>query len=408
MASDLDKILDKINYSRQNNYITQDEAQKLRERARNKANKNGDLTNDEKTSINKLLDAALNKKGQTDKKVDSPPLSRIPDDNKRPPTPPPNNRQPEETAGDKKWKEFIQGYDKLEDKDDKKFISDIFGGGRPDKGAFWETLSDTKQNALINAVKNKRISTEERKRLKNLFQESPKGPEEPSPGTPGDNQRAPRPGEDTGDGGGGGGGGGGAGDDQYSDEPAKGSGSDAVKRGGGKKIDIPKPANRADYTLPEDSKDRLGMPNLDKKIQKEVKKLTLQIVKLTKEFIEGGVDFTGIDYIAENEIFGDDGKPYYTLPDYNSAGESESSIIEDRAEDVRTAINELLNKGQSPGKGQKNDEENERYNYSEYIDLFELRYNSVGDPFFRFSIELTGESIDDLTVYLAEDYNEIQ
>ena len=185
-------------------------------------------------------------------------------------------------------------------------------------------------------------------------------------------------------------------DTQEVEEGSEGPPGDPTIKGGGKKIDIPKPANRADYAISKKA-ERLDMPNISKKITREVERLNLQIINIAKEFIEGGIDFYGIDYIAENEIIGEDGRPYYPLPDYNAPPESDSGLAEERAETVSTLIDELLSKGD---KGSPN------YNYLEFLDLFELRYNGSGTPFFRFSIELTGDLIDDLTLYLVEDDND--
>jgi len=179
-------------------------------------------------------------------------------------------------------------------------------------------------------------------------------------------------------------------------EGPEGPPGDPTVKGGGKKIDIPKPANRADYAISKNA-ERLDMPNISKKITREVEKLTLQITNIAKEFIEGGIDFYGIDYISENEIIGEDGRPYYPLPDYNAPPDSDSSLSDERAATVSALIYELISKGD---KGSPN------YNYLEFLDLFELRYNGSGTPFFRFSIELTGDLVDDLTLYLVEDDND--
>jgi hypothetical protein len=141
------------------------------------------------------------------------------------------------------------------------------------------------------------------------------------------------------------------------------------------------------------------MPNIDRKIKREIERVTLQLMSITKEFIEGGMDFYGIDFVAENEILGSDGAPYYQLPDYNSPGEPTAGLAEERAEEIKLLVDELLSQG---------DKDSANYNYLKYLDLFELRYNGSGDPVFRFSIELTGSEIEDLTVLLAEDYSDIQ
>ena len=185
-------------------------------------------------------------------------------------------------------------------------------------------------------------------------------------------------------------------EDDDDEDPDPGSGEPTVK-GGGKKINIPKPENRANTEFPGNAQ-RVSMPNLDRRIKKEIERVTLRLIKTTKEFIEGGTDFSGIDYIAENEIIGADGKPYYPLPDFNSPGGSDTDLAEVRANEIKELIHQLLNKGKKKAGSE--------YNYLEYLDLFELRYNGVGDPTFRFSIELTGSLVEDLTVLLVEeDFN---
>lgn len=313
-----------------------------------------------------------------------------------------------ESDSDKRWKQFIQGYEKLDNKQDRNVIRNIFNG-RPEKTAFWETMGPRKQNALVSAVKDGKISAAEKKSLEKLFKDETGGG-----------------GGGTGSSGGGGGGGekpvdtdgdgipdnidkdddndgildtddtdddnnGIPDSEEYSDEPASG-GSEPTVKGGGKKIDIPKAANRADYALPKDA-ERLGMPNITRKITKEIERLTLEVISITKEFIEGGIDYTGIDYIAENEILGEDGQSIYPLPDYNAPGETSTGLAEDRADKVKAIIDELLSCG---------DKTNDNYNYAQFLDLFELRYNGAGTPYFRFSVEITGE-LDDLTVYLVGD-----
>lgn len=393
MASDLDRIIDKINYSRKQNYITQDEAQNLRQRATSKANKKGDLTDDEKRAINKLLDDSLNKKGTADKKVDNPPKSSTtpsPPPARNDPRPPSDNKDKD---SDKRWKLFINGYNNLEDKNDKKFISEIFNGS-VEKGAFWETLSDKKQNALVNVVKNKKISNDEKKKIKTLFATLPP-----------QNDRAPRPGEnggggngnggggtgggDGGDGGDGGGGGGGNGDDD-ADPPDQ----EPIVKGSQRKIKIPSPENRANYTIDEDSKEPILMPDIDKKVFKEVQRITKNLVNFAKEFIEGGINFDGIDNIAENEIFTDDGESTFEFTDFNTPGTVNTGIASERLSEITDVIQNELNSGKPSAAS---------YNYADFINLFELRYNDDGSPYFKLNIELESQDIDDIQLIEAEE-----
>ena len=397
--TDLQRILDKINFVRSQGYISQSEAQELRDRARKFANNKGNISNEEKRKINKQLDDALNKKGKEDKKDGGFNIPK-PDkkDDKRP-----DDKKP--VKDDKK-------------PDDKKPGDKKPGDAQTDLQKFINRVNSSDKLSANNKTRLKKEAREranskgdfgpaDRKYLNDLFNKLiKKGPPGPGPG-PGP---GPKPPEDTdGDG---------IPDDQDFDDDNDGipddedtdddedgipddeevSGPDGppgdpTVKGGGKKIDIPKAANRADYAISKNA-ERLGMPNLDKKITREIERLNLQIINIAKEFIEGGIDFYGIDYIAENEIIGEDGRPYYPLPDYNAPPESESGLAEERAETVKALIDELISKG---------DKSSPNYNYAEFLDLFELRYNGSGTPFFRFSIELTGDLIDDLTLYLVED-----
>ena len=390
--TDLQRILDKINFTRSQGYITQSEAQELKDRAKKFANAKGDLNGEEKRKINKQLDDALNKKGKEDKKDGGFNIPK-PDgkDDKKPgkddKKPGKDDKKPGEPHTDlQKFINRVNESDRLSrgNKDRLKKEARERASGKGDFGS--------KDREYLNELFNKLINKKE-----------PPTPPPPPPTVPVDTDGDGIPDDqdpdddndgilddedldDDGDGV----------DDTEEVEGPEGPPGDPTIKGGGKKIDIPKAANRADYAISKNA-ERLGMPNLDKKITREIDRLTLQITNIAKEFIEGGIDFYGIDYIAENEIIGEDGRPYYPLPDYNAPPESDSGLAEERAETVSTLIDELLSKGD---KGSPN------YNYLEFLDLFELRYNGSGTPFFRFSIELTGDLIDDLTLYLVEDDND--
>jgi len=387
--TDLQRILDKINFTRSQGYITQSEAQELKDRAKKFANAKGALNDEEKKKINKQLDDALNKKGREDKKdggfsipkPDTKEDKKLVKEDKKPVK---DDKGPGETETDlQKFIKRVNESDKLSN-DNKDRLKKEARQRASEKGGFGSKDREH-LNELFNKLVNKKVTPT------------------PTPTTPvdtdGDGIPDNKDPDDDNDGipdv-----------DDIDDDEDVvpdteevqapEGPPGDPTVKGGGKKIDIPKPANRADYAISKKA-EHLGMPNLDKKITREVEKLHLQIINFAKEFIEGGIDFYGIDYIAENEIIGEDGRPYYPLPDYNAPPESESGLAEERAETVKTLIDELISKG---------DKSSPNYNYLEFLDLFELRYNGSGTPFFRFSIELTGDLVDDLTLYLVEDDND--
>lgn len=167
-----------------------------------------------------------------------------------------------------------------------------------------------------------------------------------------------------------------------------------------KPIPIPPPNKRANYTIPEKSDDRIQMPNLNKKITEEINRVTLRLIKTTKEFIESGQTFSGIDYIAENEILDENGNPYYVLPDFNSPG-SLSAGSSARIKDIKDTIDRILDQ-RKKYLDVKKKELNSGYNYARYLRLFDLRYNGVGDPSFRFTLDLSGIT-QDLTILLVEE-----
>jgi hypothetical protein len=137
------------------------------------------------------------------------------------------------------------------------------------------------------------------------------------------------------------------------------------------------------------------MPNIDKQIIKEVQRLTKQLISSTKEFIEGGINYDGIDFIPDNEIYTESGQSFFNYTDYNAPGTINSGMADERMSQISVLIRDLIDKG---------DRSNPvKYNYSDYLDLFELRYNDNGSPYYRFSLELNGEFIEDVTVILVKD-----
>jgi hypothetical protein len=413
-VSDLQKIIEKINYSRSQGFITQKEAQDLKQLAQSLATKNGNLGIKDRDRINQKLNEALNKKGKEvkeDSGLKPPKTDSKPDPGKGGTKPGPGKGKP--GGGDQskeKWKKFQDGYDKLSNNQDRNVIREIFGG-KPDdsKLAFFQTLSESKKDALVDAVKDGKITKDEKNKLEKLFKKT----------TP------------PGSGGGGGGNGGGDGtkppkpidsdndgipdkedDDDDGDgipdnididddgdgtpdenEPDPGEPNPTVK-GGNKKINVPKPENRANYSIPKNSDERITMPNLDKKILREVQRLTKQLISSTKEFIEGGINYDGIDFIPDSDILTEDGQSVFEFGDFNSPGTVNSGFANERLIEITAIIQGLLDQG---GRGTG------KYNYAEYLDLFELRYNNDGTPYYRFSIEVVGETLEDVIVTVLEE-----
>jgi hypothetical protein len=408
-------MLDKINYSKEQKYISQSEAQELKDRVKKLANNKGDLKEEEKRKINKQLDDALNKKGKEDKKDGGLKPIRIEDDKNLER----QDKPGKEGSGGNKWKEFKSGYNSLKNASDKQFIKQIFGGvPQDDRLASWETLSSDKKNALVNSIKDGKLTDGERKTLRNLFKTTGGGGSGDgsgggntggggggSGGGSGDGSGGGNTGGGgggsgggSGDGGGDGGGGGGDGDIPEDDNTEGGDEPEGdtkpIVKGSTKKIKLPGGDPITKYTINKKSKERLTMPNLDEKIFKEVQRITKNLISVTKEFIEGGINYDGIDFIPDDEILTEDGKSLFTFNDYNSPGTINSGMADERMADISRAIQSVLNTGVRGAK---------EYNYAEYIDLFELRYNNDGIPFYRFSLELVGEAIDDIVITFIKD-----
>lgn len=402
--SDLDRLIDKINFARQQNFISQEEAQDLKKLVRSLANNKGALSAEDKQKFNKRLDASLNKKGAEAKKE----TNLKPPEKQKEKEPTKTGKTPEKEPtkeGGNDWNKFIKGYNSLSEKNDKDVIRKIFGGNPESNLAFWKTISENKKKALLNSVKDGKISGAEKTQLEKLFKTTGGG---------GGNNGGGNNGGGGGGGNGGGGGGGGTGDgepDGTGDGEPDGTGDGEpggdgepepegppIVKGGNKKIQIPKRAeNRANYTVPKNSKERISMPDIDKAIYKQIQKITKSLIASTKEFIEGGINYDGIDFIAENEIYTEDGQSYFEFTDFNAPGNLNSGLANERLKDIADAINEVLDQGRR---------DSQRYDYAKFIDLFELRYNDSGNPYYKFSVELVGEISDDITVSLVEEENE--
>lgn len=410
--TDLEKIIEKINYAFRQGFITQKETEDLRKLSRSLATQKGALGEKDRNQINQALNNALNKKGKQVKEETGlkppntggkPGTGTTPGGGGKPGSgtapgsggEPGGDQKPGDSGGEK-WSKFKKGYNSLKNDNDKKFIRNIFGGvPRDDRLANWQTLSNEKKNALVNSVSDGKITDNEKKSLKSLFKTPSGGGGTPGTGGGGEGGSGPGGGDDEeGDIDEGGGNNGGGGGEEYDDTPTHG-GPNPTQKGGGKKINVPKNENRANYSIPKKSDERITMPNIDKKILKEVQRITKQLITSTKEFIEGGINYDGIDFIPDDEIYTEDGQSIFNFTDYNAPGTVNSGMADERMNDIEKAIRDLLNQGD------KNIPKS--YNYAEYIDLFELRYNNNGIPYYRFSLELQGEIVEDLVVTLIND-----
>lgn len=407
MATDVDKMIDKINYARAQGYLTASETQALRQLTRNLANKKGDLGPKDRDQINALLNKSLNKKGQADKadgglKPPTAPSTPPPTKQPTPDTSPTPGRVNGPTDEDKRWNQFSKNWKNLPP-NDRNIVRTVWpnaGGGATAEKSFRNKNTST-QKALLAAVDDNDITAAEKRELFAFFGRDKDGnkikdkpvqdPVEDSGPDPTDvPETTEQP--DLEDGA----------TDPYeadtSDDPDDNAPQEPTTRGGGKKVNVPKAKNTVDYSVPKDSNERLSMPNINKKITKEIQRITQSLVSVTREFIEGGINFSGIDYVPQDEIYTEDGESFFDMTDYNTPGSLNNDIANERLAEISEAIQLVLDKGNRASR---------HYNYAEFIDLFELRYNGSGEPYYRFSLELTGAVIDDLTLTLVEDENNL-
>lgn len=408
MATDLEKYIDRINAARVNKFITSTEATNLRKRARELANRKGDLGPKDRQTLNQLLKEYSNKKGNAAIEQGRLPIGVSPSDPIKPPrgappTPPPSTpptppaEQQKQTAEDRRWKEFSSNWKKLGE-NDKNILRTVWpnaGAGSSAEKSFRRKHS-TKQKAFIDAVDGGNITRNEKIELFKVFgldkdgrPVKPPKEEEPEKGPDGQEDTTDA---DTGDSGTG------LGDDAAPEgQTGVGGligdeGTDVPTiRGGGKKIKIPSSENdRAFIAVPEDDDTRFSMPNIERKISKEIERITLDLVESTREFIEAGIDFQSIEYIPQREVFTEDELLYYEFPDSNTPPSSDNDIANLRMNALTEALQELIDKG---------DKSSPRYNYAEYIDIFEyLPQKNI----YRFSVEITGAIIEDLTVKVTK------
>jgi len=265
---------------------------------------------------------------------------------------------------------------------DKKFIKSIFP--TPQNKQAFLNLNEPKQDALVDTTKDKKLTDKEKKRLKRVF-----GVEDPDTDPDDDPDDDPNNDDDS------------PGGDGPDNEPDDDTSNDTPVNRGGKdnSIRVPPASKRTNYPVTDDSDERISMPDISKKVTKEIEKLTSELIDTTKEFVEAGWKFYSIDYFPEQEIITDEGESYFPLPDYNQPPPGETGLARERIETIKDLINQLLSRADPRP-------ENDYYNYDGFVNLFTLKYDGDGKPYFRFSIELTGVIIDDLEVNLVEEEND--
>lgn len=385
-----EKKINQINKLKESGEITRAEAKDLKDQVREAANKKGRLTEKELREINKEIRQDVKDKGTgKDDRNETPtkPGGSRPGGSGGPNKPggggankPGGGTGGGEDSGGKKWDEFKSGYKELKNPEDKAFIRRIFGGApQDDRLASWKVLSDKQKNALVDSIRDKVISDNERKYLRSLFKK-----EEPEGGK--ENGGVPEDGDIPEDGLGPSNDGGGEGDD----EPASGGPNVPPVKGSKEPYKLPNNKPLTKYAINKKSEDRITMPNLDEKIFKEVQRITKNLISATKEFIEGGINYDGIDYIPDDGIFTDDGRDVFDFVDFNTPGDINSGLADETMAQISEVVQKILDQGDK--------ERPRQYNYAKYLDLFELRYNNDGTPYYRFSLELVGELSDEITL----------
>jgi hypothetical protein len=127
------------------------------------------------------------------------------------------------------------------------------------------------------------------------------------------------------------------------------------------------------------------MPNIERKIADEIKRLTLSLSELTREFIEGGQTFESIDFVPSIDILDSDDLLYFIESDPNVplSTDTDNSQALQLLNDLVETIQALLDQG-DPTK---------TMDYAAYLELFEIDYVGPGRPIFKFGIDLEDDII---------------
>lgn len=155
-------------------------------------------------------------------------------------------------------------------------------------------------------------------------------------------------------------------------------------------INIPKPSERANIPYPSDA-ERVYMPNIDVRVKKEVDRITMSLIKSAREFLEAGIDYEGINQVPSKPELSDDGLLFYDPIEENQSEPSEQSLAAEVMGIVSNSLAELLSTGDPTNK--------EKYNYIEFLNLFDLRYNANGDPVFDLNVAIEDGIIEGLKAY---------
>jgi hypothetical protein len=155
-------------------------------------------------------------------------------------------------------------------------------------------------------------------------------------------------------------------------------------------IKIPKPSERANIPYPSDA-ERIFMPNIDVRVKKEVNRITMSLIKSTREFLEAGIDYEGVNQVPSKPEFSGDDLLFYEPLEENQSEPSEQSLAAEVMGIISDSLKNLLSTGDPTNK--------ENYNYIEFLNLFDLRYNANGDPVFDLNVALEDGIIEGLKAY---------
>ena len=155
-------------------------------------------------------------------------------------------------------------------------------------------------------------------------------------------------------------------------------------------IKIPKVEERANIPYPSDA-EKIFMPNIDVRVKKEVDRITMSLIKSTREFLEAGIDYDGINQVPSNPEFSKDDLLFYEPLEENQSEPSEQALTAEVMGIIGDSLKNLLSIGEPTNK--------ENYNYIEFLNLFDLRYNANGDPVFDLNVALEDGIIEGLKAY---------
>lgn len=130
--------------------------------------------------------------------------------------------------------------------------------------------------------------------------------------------------------------------------------------------------------IPGTSSEFLSMPDLNKAIDDEIKRLTMSIIEDSKDLIlSKTVNYKSIDFFPEAEV--------QIIPP-----KKQIKFIRDQFNEIVGAVQKNINKSKKAYS---------TYNYVEYLDFFEVQYNnSDGKPIVKFKIDLQDFNLDELSV----------